>query len=87
MVIVAIQYTEEIQEANFKRHILYHILLPKSYEKTASISKYYRNITATKATPWYHDTLVKMAIGKNPTKDKCWRSVEKRSLPTLMLVV
>ena len=48
----------------------------KSHEKTSASL----NITEmqTKATPRYHDTLVKMAIGKNPTKDKCWRRVEKK---------
>ena len=48
----------------------------KSHEKTSASL----NITEmqTKATLRYHDTLVKMAIGKNPTKDKCWRRVEKK---------
>ena len=48
----------------------------KSHEKM-SASLNIRDMQ-TKTTPWYHDTLVKMAIGKNPTKDKCWRRVEKK---------
>ena len=36
----------------------------------------------TKTTPRYHHRVVRMAIGRNPTKDKYWRQYgEKGTLP------